>query len=282
MSPRSYLYVPADQDDKVAKAPGSGADALILDLEDSVPPDRKAAARENAAAAIPALSGPAGVEVWARINADTPEADVAAVAVPGLAGIVVPKAEPPLLALADLLLTRAEEAHGLRSGTFAVLALIESAVGVAQAERVAAAPRVTRLGVGEADLAGELGLRPGPAREELWPIRSRIVVASAVAGILPPVGPVETAVRDLELLESGTRTLLRQGFRARTALSPRQSPVINEVFTPSAEETEEAGDLVRRLAEGVTLDARGRFIDPAVVRSAHEVLARAANAAPRP
>jgi len=276
MTPRSYLYVPADQEDKLAKAAGCGADALILDLEDAVAPGAKATARKNAAAAIPGLPG----EVWVRVNADTPEADIAAVAVPGLKGIVVPKAEPELLGLADALLTEAEAAHDLAPGTFALLALIESASGVVQAERVAASPRVVRLGVGEADLAGELGLRPGPEREELWPIRSRIVVASAAAGILPPVGPVETAVRDTEKLVAGTRTLLRQGFRARTALSPRQLPLINEVFTPSQEELEEARDVVRRLAEtgGVALDARGRFIDAAVARSAHEVIGRAEGA----
>ena len=79
---------------------------------------------------------------------------------------------------------------------------------------------------------------------------------------------------------AGTRTLLRQGFRARTALSPRQLPLINEVFTPSQEELEEARDVVRRLAEtgGVALDARGRFIDAAVARSAHEVIGRAEGA----
>ncbi|MEU8205316.1 aldolase/citrate lyase family protein [Streptosporangium sp. NPDC049046] len=276
MTPRSYLYVPADQEGRLAKAAGRGADALILDLEDAVAPGAKAAARKNAAAAIPRLPG----EVWVRVNADTPKADIAAVAVPGLKGIVVPKAEPALLELADALLTEAETARDLAPGTFALLALIESASGVVQAERVAASPRVVRLGVGEADLAGELGLRPGPGREELWPIRSRIVVASAAAGILPPVGPVETAVRDTEALVAGTRTLLRQGFRARTALSPRQLPPINEVFTPSPEELEEARDLVRRLAEtgGVALDARGRFIDAAVARSAHEVIGRAEGA----
>ncbi|MGC5015815.1 HpcH/HpaI aldolase/citrate lyase family protein [Streptosporangium sp. DT93] len=277
MTPRSYLYVPADQQDKLAKAAGCGADALILDLEDAVAPGAKAAARANAAAALSALTG----EVWVRVNAGTPEADVTAVAVPGLTGIVVPKAEPALLEIADALLTGAEAAHGLAPGTFALLALIESAAGVVQAERIAASPRVIRLGVGEADLAGELGLRPGPGREELWPIRSRIVVASAAAAILPPVGPVETAVRDTETLAAGTRVLLRQGFRARTALSPRQLPLINEVFTPSPGEVEEARDLVRRLAGagGVALDARGRFIDAAVARSAHEVIGRAGRVA---
>ncbi|MET8002234.1 HpcH/HpaI aldolase/citrate lyase family protein [Nonomuraea glycinis] len=282
MTPRSYLYVPADQSDKLAKSRGSAADALILDLEDAVAAGSKETARKQAGEFVVSLgSAPATPQTWVRVNADTVEQDVAAVAAPGLRGVVVPKADPEVLARADAALTRAETAHARPAGAFAVLALIESAVGVARAEDVAAAPRVVRLGLGEADLAGELGLRPGPAREELWPIRSRIVVASAAAGILAPVGPVDTALRDTGLLQETTRTLLRQGFRARTAISPRQLPVINEVFTPDADELAAARDLLDRLAEaerrgsGVALDAAGRLIDAAVARTAREVVGRA-------
>lgn len=279
--PRSYLYVPADQPDKLAKSPGSGADALILDLEDSVAPAGKETARRQAREFVGSAAGRVTPQIWVRVNADTVDVDVEAVAAPGLRGVVVPKAEPDVVARADTALTGMEAAHGLPAGTFAILALIESAAGVVRAEEVALAPRVVRLGLGEADLAGELALRPGPAREELWPIRSRIVVASAAAGILAPVGPVDTAVRDTGLLRETTRLLLRQGFRARTAISPRQLPTINEVFTPDPDEIAAARDLVERLAEaerhgrGVAVDAAGRLIDAAVVRSAREVLGRA-------
>lgn len=279
--PRSYLYVPADQPDKLAKASGSDADALILDLEDSVAAAGKQTARRQAREYVGSATPGATPQLWVRVNADTLDADVAAVARPGLRGVVVPKAEPGLLASADAALTASENEHGLPAGTFAVLALIESAAGVVRAEEVALAPRVVRLGLGEADLAGELALRPGPDREELWPIRSRIVVASAAAGILAPVGPVDTAVRDTGRLRETTLLLMRQGFRARTAISPRQLPTINEVFTPDPEEVAAARDLLDRLAEaerngrGVALDRAGRLIDPAVVRGAREVLARA-------
>jgi citrate lyase subunit beta / citryl-CoA lyase len=163
----------------------------------------------------------------------------------------------------------------------AVLALVETARGLVAAEAVAAAPRVVRLGLGEADLAGELGLQPGPDKEELWPLRSRVVVASAAAGILPPVGPVETAVRDADRLVRTTGILLRQGFRGRTAIHPAQVPVINEAFTPGPEELAAARDVLSRLAEagergsGVAMTADGGFIDAAVVRSAREVVGRA-------
>jgi citrate lyase subunit beta/citryl-CoA lyase len=277
-APRSYLYVPGDQPDKLAKAAGRGADALILDLEDAVAAPAKAAARNGVGAFL--REAPAGPQWWVRVNAETVADDVTAVAGPGLSGVLLPKSEPALLAVLDEALTAAERAAGMAAGSVAVMALIETARGLVAAEEVAAGPRVVRIGLGEADLAGELGLQPGPDKEELWPLRSRIVVASAAAGILPPVGPVETAVRDPERLLRTTHLLLRQGFRARTAIHPAQVPVINEVLTPSSEELAAARDVLDRLdaavaqGSGVALTADGRFIDEAVARSAREVVAR--------
>ncbi|MFE2757298.1 HpcH/HpaI aldolase/citrate lyase family protein [Actinosynnema sp. NPDC059335] len=264
MIPRSYLYVPGDQPAKLAKAAGRGADALIVDLEDAVALRAKGAAREAAAAYL------AGGRAWVRVNADALAEDVAAVAdAPGLAGLVVPKAEPALLAEVDRLLGRRP---------VPVVALLETARGIRDVDAVASAPRVVRLGVGEADLAAELGLRPDDRRTEMWPLRSAIVVASAAAGLPAPIGPVETAVRDEARLRAGTELLLRQGFRARTVLTPAQLPVVNAVFSPSPEEVAAARRVVALLAEagsGVAVDEHGRFIDAAVARSAREVLDRA-------
>ncbi len=278
-APRSYLYVPGDQPDKLAKAADLGADALILDLEDAVAGAAKPAARESVGRFLTRAAN--GVQWWVRVNVETLADDVAAVTGPALSGVVLPKAEPALLGELDRLLTDAEQAAGMPRGSVAVLGIIETARGVLAAEQVAAGPRVVRIAIGEADLAGELGLQPGPDREELWPLRSRIVVASAAAGILPPVGPVETAVRDADLLQHTTRLLLRQGFRARTAIHPAQVAVINTAFSPSAEQLAAARDVLDRLAaaqsqgSGVALTADGRFIDQAVARSAREVIDRA-------
>lgn len=265
MIPRSYLYVPGDQPDKLAGAARRGADALIADLEDAVAPARKADARAAVSAYL--ATGTA----WVRIDADSAGADLAAVAgAPGLAGVVVPKAEPALLAEVDRLLAARPSVP--------VLALLETAVGLRRLDDVAAAPRVVRLGLGEADLAGELNLLPGPDREELWPIRSAVVVASAAAGLLPPAGPVHTALNDPEGLERTTRLLLRQGFRARTAIAPVQLATINRVLTPTDAEVDAARRTLARLAEaesGVAVDDDGRLLDRAVVRSAHEILGRA-------
>ncbi|GAA3463855.1 HpcH/HpaI aldolase/citrate lyase family protein [Saccharothrix longispora] len=272
---RSFLYVPGHREDRLRKAVDSDADAVVLDLEDAVPAADKERARRAVRALLAAL--PPGRSAWVRVNSDPDLAaeDVAAVASPALAGIWVPKAEPDPLRRADDLLTAAERRHHLPEGGLAVVPLVETALGVLRVEQVCAAPRVTRLGVGEADLAGELRLRPDDRRSELHGIRLQVVLASAAAGLEAPVGPVETDVRDTGRLLETTTTLLRQGFRARTALHPRQLATINAVFTPTEAEVAEAAALVEDFTGNAGVDRTGRFVDPAVLRAAHEVLARA-------
>jgi citrate lyase subunit beta / citryl-CoA lyase len=278
--PRSYLYVPGDQPARLERAPERGADALIADLEDSVAPSAKERARECVSRWITGAGRPAG-PVWVRVNAAQARADIAAAVWPGVAGVVVPKAEPPLLAEVSALLGEREQALGVPSGSVAVLALIETAAGLLAAPAVAAVDRVVRLGIGEVDLAAELNLRVSPGREEMTPLRLQVVVASAAAGIAPPVAPVATDIRDLAALRETTDAALGLGFRARTAIHPAQLAVINEVFTPSAEEISRARHLItaferaERLGTGVITGDNGEMIDLAVVRSAREVLARA-------
>lgn len=275
---RSYLYVPGNQRERLAKALGRGADAVIADLEDAVAQADKTAARQTVADWLAGLAAQDDVQVWVRINGDSPDDDLAAVVGPRLTGVVVPKSEPALIAHVDRLLSELEPKRGLTGGVVAVLPLIESAAGLLALPAIAAAPRVHRLGLGEADLIGELGLRPGPERAELSPIRLQAVIASAAAGIAAPVAPTSTDFRDLETFRTTAGALLALGFRGRTALHPAQIPVINDVFTPSEEEVAAARSLIEHfeaVGSGVFLDERGRMVDEAVVRSAREVLSRA-------
>ena len=280
--PRSYLYVPADQPDRLAKAAGRGADALIADLEDAVAPSAKAAARATVRDWLSARAQePTAPPAWLRVNAEQADLDIAQAVGRGLAGVVVPKAEPALLGEVDALLTARERELGLPHGTFGIQPLIETAAGLLTAAAVAAAPRVVRLGMGEVDLAAELGLRPGADGHELAALRLQVVVASAAAGIAAPVAPVSPDFRDLAALRDSTQALFRLGFRARTAIHPAQVPVINEVFTPAPAEVRRARRLVAAFHQseqtglGVLLDDRGRMVDLAVVRSARDTLARA-------
>lgn len=275
-SPRSFLYVPGDRADRLAGAAGRGADALIVDLEDAVPVDRKQLAREIVG---DWLAGPRPAEeLWVRVNSKTIAEDIAAVVVPTLAGVVVPKAEPSRLREADVALDRQERELGCPVGTFALFALIETARGLLDVTEVARSARVRHVGIGEADLIGELRLRPGSRREQLCPLRLQLVVACAAAGLRAPTGPTSVDVRDIEGLRQSSEDLLRLGFRSRTAVHPGQLAVINDAFTPTAEEVSEARALLERFElseDGVFVDERGRLVDAAVVRSAREVLERA-------
>ncbi len=280
MPARSYLYVPGDQPERLAGAARRGADALVLDLEDAVAAARKDEARRLVGAYLDE-DGPARASVWVRVTTASLEDDAAAVVGPRLTGLFLPKADAAQVSRADAVLGRLEQERGLVAGAVRLLPLVESARGLHDAAVVASHPRVDRLGVGEADLAADLGVLPGPEREEMWPYRAQLVAACTRAGCGRPVGPVETALRDEDLLERSTSRLLRQGFRARTCLTPRQVEVVNRLFTPSAEEVARARALVAALEDataagtGVAVDAEGRIVDEAVVRSARDVLERA-------
>lgn len=272
---RSWLYVPGNREGWIAKGRRSGADVVIADLEDAVAPADKEAAVALVVAALGALESspgpsPDGVPVWVRVDPDRLQ-DVAAVVEAGAAGIVLPKSGADLVAEVDALLAACGRQVPL-------VPLVESAAGLAELAEVAALPRVLRFGMGEADLCGELGLIPGPDRAELAPYRAQVVAASARFGKQPPIGSTSTELRDLDAVRETTRTLLRQGFRARTAVHPAQVAVINDVLTPSAEAVREARTVLE--AQTGATAVGGRMVDEAVARSAREVLSRAGEDVP--
>ncbi|HEU5227408.1 MAG TPA: aldolase/citrate lyase family protein, partial [Ktedonobacteraceae bacterium] len=186
---RSYLYVPGSNQHMLEKAMSTDADALILDLEDAVAPNRKVEARHNVAQVLQIQPvKPLFVRINA-INSGLAMDDIAEVAGPWLTGLRLPKTEKP------------EEVHlvaeqldrlGCQAG---IQCVIESAIGVERAYEIASAhPRITTLGVGEADLAADLGIS---TEDGFAYIRSRIVVAARAAGLAPPVQSVYTNIRDL-------------------------------------------------------------------------------------
>lgn len=274
---RSALYVPGDQPEKLAKALGKGADSLIVDLEDAVLPAHKVAARATVAAWLRGL-GPDTPEIYIRINpGEAGHDDLRAVAIAGVSGICVAKTESVAeLEAVDAVLTAAEAAGGLPTGSIVVSPLLESGAAILAAPEIARAPRVVRLQIGEADLRADLGVEIGPDERELLWARSQVVLASAAARLVPPIGPVSTDFRDLEALRASTVALKRLGFRGRACIHPAQVAVANEVFTPSQEELDRARDLIARFeaaGSGVVTDARGQMVDEAVVRAARRLLA---------
>lgn len=280
MTARSALYVPGDAADKLVKALACGADELIVDLEDAVPQAGKGAARGTVASWLGALPAEApGPRLWVRINPGAQgREDLRAVVGPGLTGVCVAKAEDPAeLAELDALLAGLERERSIPE-PLRLIPLLESGEALFRAREIARAPRVARLQLGEADLAADLGVTPSPdGRELLW-ARSQVVAASAAAKIDPPIAPVSTDFRDLDALRTSTVSLRRLGFWGRACIHPAQLPVVHEVFTPSAEELARARDVLDRYEEaltsgsGVCLDAGGRLVDEATVRSARRLL----------
>jgi citrate lyase subunit beta/citryl-CoA lyase len=219
------------------------------------------------------------VTVWVRLTVEEPQFDLEAVVAP-VEAVMVPKAEVESVTAVGELLGARESALGLAAGSFAIVPLIETARGLLAAPELAALPRVSRLAIGRADLAGELGLAVDPEGPEFRSLMLGLVVASSAARIAAPLAPTSTDFRDLEALRSSTEQLLRLGFRGRTAVHPAQLAIINEVFTPSEDAVAKATKLVdaferaERDGSGVFADDEGRMIDAAVVKSARDILAR--------
>lgn len=273
MTATTYLYVPGDVPQRFGKALRSGTDAVVLDLEDAVVADRKDEARASVAEWI-ANCDPDGIELWVRVNPGAlQDSDIRAVAGPNLTGIWLPKVESAReLEAADRILTECG------AGDAQLSALVETGTGLLAAPEIARSPRLRFLQIGEVDLAADLGVEVDDSAEQLLFARSRVVVASAAAGIEPPVAAVSVNFTDLPAFEADTRRLRRLGFLGRACIHPKQLASVRTVFTPTADEVRHAEDVVSRLSaatSGVGVDAEGHLIDEAVARSARRILARA-------
>lgn len=284
MTSRSYLYVPGDQPDKLAKAAGRGADAIIVDLEDAVAFSSKAIARQVTGKWLRDQTA-ARPKIWVRINnhEDLMADDIHAVVGAGLTGLYIPKADgTDVIDTVAQLVSSATSLQDPGIGSIKLGALIETARGVQAADRIAAHHHLTELAIGEVDLGAELGIRASSDEHEWSAIRSHLLVACSAAGIKPPVGPVSVDFRDMDALRKSTKRLKRMGFRSRPAIHPAQINVINEVFTPGADEATAARSLVagyeQAVAEGrgVILDLQGKMVDEATVREARRILHLAA------
>ncbi|MEV6511643.1 CoA ester lyase [Streptomyces sp. NPDC051642] len=260
--PLTWLYVPGDRPQVVAKALAAGADVVVVDLEDAVAPDRKAYAR---AATAELLSEPR-LNVHVRVNAlDTPWAadDLRTLApLPGVSGLRLPK-----VTSAEDVVAVAEKARELP-----LYALLETALGIERAFSIAAAhDSVHGIALGEADLRADLGVRDDTGLD--WS-RSRVIVAARAAGLAPPPQSVHPDIRDLEGLAASCAHGRALGFLGRAAIHPRQLPVIESAFLPTDEEIEQAETIVKAAMqeEGAQALPDGRFIDAAVVAAAQRTL----------
>ncbi len=280
---RSWLYAPGNNPGRLEKVFAAGADAAILDLEDAVPAAEKDRARLLVAEAIRARHAAPGPAVFVRINhpaTGRAEEDVYAVVQAGLHGLRVPKVEDAeTVRHVHAWVASAETRSGLPLGELPLVCNVESAAGVWNAVEIAAAsPRVMALGYGAADFERDVGATPGPDGIETLYARSCLVVASRVAGVRPPIDSVYRHLQDDAGLERSTRQARALGYFGRSAIHPRQVPVINAVFTPSDDEVARAREVVDAAAHaedagaGALRLSSGEFVDVAVVRRAEAVL----------
>jgi citrate lyase subunit beta/citryl-CoA lyase len=260
---RSYLFAPGNNPKLLRKVFDAGADAVILDLEDAVPPQDKETARVLVAAAL--LANPA----WVRVNpagTDQCAADLDAVA--GFAaGIRIPKTE----SASDV------EWVAERVPDTPLICAIETARGVLAASEIASVPGVRHLAIGGVDLQRDLNCGPG----ELATLyaRSHLILASRAAGIAPPIDSVYPHLDNDVGLRRQTEFARSLGFFGKSAIHPRQLPVLHEIFTPSEDELRWARNVVAAFADtnGAALRlADGEFVDLPVADRANRLLQLAA------
>jgi len=279
---RSFLFVPGDSENKLAKGLGSGADALIIDLEDAVAESAKPAARGLAAEA---LKGPRPAELWVRINPLTTAhaaADLKAVVHAAPDGIVIPKPDSAAdLARLDGLIGALEAEAGLPPGRIRVMPVAtETPASVfSLGSYTAATPRLAALTWGAEDLPAAVGasvnrMPDGQYTDLCRIVRSLAIAAAANAGV-PAIETVYPAFRDLAGLRAYAAQGRAEGFTGMMAIHPDQVAVIGEVFTPSPAEVAHARAVVDLFAANPgagTLALDGKMLDLPHLKQAMRVL----------
>lgn len=262
-SARSLLFVPGDRPERIRKARDAGADLAIVDLEDAVTPAARPEARGHVADALATDDRPLAVRINAVGTADHGQ-DLEVVRQRSCI-VMVAKAEDPgrLEALARTLPDGA-----------ALIALVETAAGVLAAAGIAQVAGVTRLAFGSFDLAAELGVDPADATALAW-TRSQLVLASAAAGIAPPVDGVTAAVDEPEVVTSEVAMAARLGFTGKLCIHPRQVPIVHTALRPSEDELRWARRVVDAVAPDGIAVVDGRMVDRPVVERARRLLASA-------
>jgi citrate lyase subunit beta / citryl-CoA lyase len=286
---RSLLFIPGDDEKKLGKGAGSGADALILDLEDSVSAARKAAGRQITAQYIAATRGlETRPRLYVRINAlDTPlwEDDLAGVMGARPDGILLPKARSGEdVHTLSIALHHAEERAGALTGATRIIAIAsEVAVSLLKlSSYVAASARLEGLTWGAEDLAAAVGAQANREADGSWTspyqLARNLCLFTAVAADVQPIDTVFVNFRDADGFRREAGIAARDGFTGKMAIHPAQVAPINEIFTPKPEEVARAREIVQAFADNPNagvLAVRGHMVDCAHVKGAERILARA-------
>jgi len=279
---RSLLFVPVLAERFVAKAHTRGADAIILDLEDSIIPANKAAARAALAAAVPRVAQ-SGADVTVRINRplDLAVPDIAAAVMPGVAALMLPKVMGPehVRLLAELVTDR-EAALGMPIGHTRFLVLIEEPAALPHLFAIAAEPRMAGMSVGGEDMATELGATP--SADSMYVFAMQGLAACRAAGILPMGSMGQLAnINDLDSYRAGLKRGRALGFTTASCIHPAHVPIINEEYGTTPAELDRARRLLAAFDTAVAAGEgavafEGSMIDLPVALRARRLLERAA------
>jgi citrate lyase subunit beta/citryl-CoA lyase len=286
---RSFLFVPADSDRKLAKGAGSGADALILDLEDAVALDNKPAAREGAIDYLQSRLPQDEQTVLVRMNALDSEfwqQDLASVVPAKPDAIMVPKTiSGDCIATVCAHLRELEKKHGLQQGAIKLMNVAtETAASMFNLGTYGnVSDRFFAMTWGAEDLSADLGARSN--RDDVgkytgpYQLARTLCLLGAVAADVMPIDGICKDFRDEAALEAEARAAIRDGFTGKVAIHPAQVPIINTVFTPTEEDIAEARAVVKVFADagnpGV-VSLEGKMLDRPHLRQAESVIARAA------
>jgi citrate lyase subunit beta/citryl-CoA lyase len=269
---RSFLFVPANRPERFVKALGSGADVVIIDLEDAVAPESKQLARDQLTEAFKQMTLSERARVVVRLNAVSTDwfaddlVQLRTLTPLGLSAVMVPKAETTSVL--------AQVAQSLGTDC-ALLPQVETLAGLDAVNDLARAPQVARLVFGNIDFQADLGLSCDAQEAELQAVRLALVMASRRAGLAAPVDGVTLATQDEAQLQLDVARSRRGGFTAKLCIHPAQVTGVNAAFTPSASELAWAQRVIDGFAAsaGGVFRLDGRMIDAPVVLLARRTLA---------
>jgi citrate lyase subunit beta / citryl-CoA lyase len=285
---RSFLFTPANVPRRVEKSLTLAADAVILDLEDSVAPADKAPSRKAVRAA---LAKQRHCLLYVRVNAPATAycyADLVETLAPGLDGVVVPKIESAAdLHAIDWLMANLERERGIAEGSLDLMPQIETAAGVQRVDRIVQARslrpyrapwRVKRVCFGAADYANDIGLSPTLDEPELADARARIVLASRAAGMENPIDSPWFHFKESEAFGRALERSRRGGFQGRCCVHPDQIASVNAAYLPTPPELAAAERIVAAFRDAesrgqAAIQVDGQMIDYPVAYRAQALLA---------
>lgn len=282
---RSWLFAPGDSERKMTKASDSNADIVLLDLEDSVTPQNKPAAREAVAAFLKSRDD--RHRIWVRVNPLTSgeiEADLDAIMASSPGGLFLPKAEgrEDVEALDAMLTAREASLPAATRSTLVAALVTETPKAMFHCGDYAGAPRLIAMSWGAEDLSSALGARvqhkPDGSYMPMYEMARNLCLLGAVAANCAPIETVMPEFRDLDALRERALMVRSQGYRGMLAIHPAQVDVINDAFTPGAEEIAHAKAIVQAFADNPgagTVGLDGQMLDRPHLALAERLLAEA-------